>query len=136
MTKEIKDQILLALDLVEFTKRSGFNAKDWPMWEVNRAHLALLNVDPDEVRKALGPISERKPRKSYQLTIAVGKSNKCVVLEDFPKDEKHEGLHDYVADFEDNSEVMVDPGIYLADVVLVKEPDGAFLEVIRTVKMR
>lgn len=72
----------------------------------------------------------------YKLKIAVGISGRVTVLEGFPDDEKHAGLHELVSDFEENIELDEPAGIYTAlmtvNTVTYKDPqdDSVTLEIL------
>lgn len=97
--------------------------------------LAGLNsLTADYVEKALKELS----RKSYQLKVAVGKTGRLVILEGFPDDDIHYGLHEMTPELEEG-EYNQKPGIYLADVILVNQvnsrgpdPDDiTYLEIVK-----
>lgn len=74
------------------------------------------------LRKIVKEYEAQNPQ-SYQLKVAVGKSGKLVVLEGFPDDETHWGLHEMVPELEEG-EYQQKPGVYMADVVLEKFDGG------------
>jgi hypothetical protein len=77
-------------------------------------HEILLSVNTNEIRKELD-LTESP--KTYRLKVAVNRRGRLVVIEEFPQDEHHAGLHEMIPDLEDG-EYNVEAGIYYADCVV------------------
>jgi hypothetical protein len=139
MTKKTKEQVEMALALVEFIKRHGFSIQHWNSEEQKKVNSILLEVDCESVRREFSIIP---PKPTYRLKVAVGRSGKLVVLEGFPDDETHRGLHEMVPELE-CGEYQQKPGVYMADVVLDQCDGGtagpeyanAYLNIIRFIEM-
>lgn len=54
----------------------------------------------------------------YKCKIAVGISGKIVILEGFPDDEKHAGLHEMLEEMEAEVELDELPGVYECECVV------------------
>ena len=88
-------------------------------------------------------ITANRINSKHMLKVAVGLFNgKLVVLEDFPNDEAHAGLHEMTNELE-YGEYNVEAGIYLVDVAVVTESnsmgpdpdDSTYLEIVDWIKV-
>lgn len=139
MKKETKEQIELALDLVEFGRKVGFNTTFWSNQEHRMVFDILSKVRTDEVRREL---SLTTYPATYELKVAVNRRGKLIVLEEFPQDEHHAGLHEMIPELEDG-EYDIESGIYMADCVVetsmnynASSPDDStYLNIVRFTKV-
>ena len=114
MTNETKQQIEMALDFLDIVRKQGFNPVYWASDTSEKLYKLMSNVDPEEVRREL---SLAKPPTTYRLKVAVNRRGRLIVLEEFPQDEHHAGLHEMIPDLEDG-EYDIESGIYHADCVV------------------
>ncbi len=119
MTKETKEQIEMALELIEIFKQKGLMYEIWSSDTLRKFSDILRKVDCESVRKEL---LVTQPKHTYQLKVAIGRSGKLVILESFPSGEAYEGLREMTPELEDG-EYDEKPGVYMADVV-VETYDG------------
>lgn len=112
--------------------------------------------ETSEIAKAFFQIKElvenyEEDPKTFQLKVAVNRRGRLIVIEDFPDDERHAGLHEMVPDLEDGEYQVIagnniqnqEPGIYLADVTVDTYDGGragpeyqdAFLRIVKFTKV-
>jgi hypothetical protein len=77
------------------------------------------NLSPElqfALRRAVNEL-EKLVRDTFTLKVVVNRRGKLLVIEEFPHDEIHEGLHELIPELEDG-EYNVEPGTYYAKCIL------------------